>query len=126
MPPEITAEPDQPLFIDHWVGRDQELDILTSVSTPVVFVTGIGGQGKSALAARFLQQQVEVVGGGFEIWDWRDCREESDRLGTQILRAVEHLSNRAISASQVEVTDYQSDCWYAVSSGSKEKSATRF
>ena len=105
MPPEITAEPDQPLFIDHWVGRDQELNILTSVSTPVVFVTGIGGQGKSALAGRFLQQQEEVVGGGFEIWDWRDCREESDRLGTQILRAVEHLSNKAISASQVEVTD---------------------
>ena len=49
---ESSSEPDQPLFIDHWVGRDQELEILTSISTRVVFVTGIGGQGKSALAGR--------------------------------------------------------------------------
>ena len=98
---ESNSEPDQPLFIDHWVGRDQELDILTSISTPVVFVTGIGGQGKSALAGRFLQQQFEHC----EIWDWKDCREERDRLGTQILRIVERLSYGKVRANQVEVTD---------------------
>ncbi len=105
IPPEINTGPDQPQFVDHWVGRDQELKILKSISSPVVFVTGIGGQGKSALAGRFLQQQVEVIGTRFEFWDWRDCREESHRLGTQILRVIEHISNRTVNPSQVEVTD---------------------
>ena len=95
------TEPDQPLFIDHWVGRVQELNILASISTPVVFITGIGGQGKSALAGKFLKQRIDHC----EIWDWRDCREERDRLGTQILRVVEHLSIGEVRANQVEVSD---------------------
>ena len=99
-----SADSDRPLFVDPWVGRDQELNILASSSTPVAFVTGLGGQGKSALAGRFLQQAA-VAGGRFEVWDWRDCREESDRLGTQILRLVEGLSNGAIDVSQIEVSD---------------------
>ena len=103
--PQTLPDSDSPLFIDHWVGRDQELNILKSSIQPVAFVTGLGGQGKSALAGRLLQQQAMEVGGRFEFWDWRDCREESDRLGTQILRLVERLSNGAINPSQIEVTD---------------------
>ena len=104
LPPHASADSNSPLFVARWVGRNQELNILASVSTPVAFVTGLGGQGKSALAGRFLQQQA-VTNGRFDIWDWRDCREESDRLITQILRIVERLSNGAIDASRMEVTD---------------------
>ena len=103
-----SADSDRPLFVDPWVGRDHELSILASSSRPVAFVTGLGGQGKSALAGRFLQQQGAVAGGRFEVWDWRDCREESDRLGTQILRLVEGLSNGEIDVSQIEVSDIRS------------------
>ena len=105
MPQQASADSDRPLFVDPWVGRDQELSILTSLIEPVAFITGLGGQGKSALAGRFLQQQAVVADGRFEVWDWRDCREESDRLSTQILRLVERLSNGAIDASRIEVTD---------------------
>ena len=104
MPQQPSADSDHPLFVDHWVGRDQELSILASLVTSVAFITGLGGQGKSALAGRLLQQTARA-GGRFEFWDWRDCREESDRLSTQILRLIERLSNGAIDANQIEVTD---------------------
>lgn len=102
---QISAEPDRPLFVENWVGRNFELGILATMNSPTVFVTGIGGQGKSALAGRFLQQQAEAPGARFEIWDWRDCKEESDRLVTQMLRIVERLSNGAIEVGQIEVSD---------------------
>ena len=105
LPQQASADSDRPLFVAPWVGRDHELSILASLIEPVAFVTGLGGQGKSALAGRFLQQQATTAGGRFEVWDWRDCREESDRLSTQILRLVEHLSNGAIDASRIESTD---------------------
>ena len=44
-------------------------------------------------------------GGRFEFWDWRDCREESDRLITQILRLIERLSGGMIDVGQIEVTN---------------------
>ena len=99
------AQSDSPLFVDPWVGREQELSILASSMTPVAFITGLGGQGKSALAGQFLRQQAMGAGGRFGFWDWRDCREESDRLGTQILRLVGRLSGGAMDSSQIEVTD---------------------
>lgn len=100
-----SADSDRPLFVEPWVGRDHELRILASLSEPVAFITGLGGQGKSALAGRLLQQTALTNDGRFEIWDWRDCREESDRLTTQILRLVERLSNGALEASSIESTD---------------------
>ena len=104
-PQQASAEPDRPLFVTPWVGREQELNMLASLSTPVAFVTGLGGQGKSALAGQFLQQQAMTPNGRFELWDWRDCREESDRLSTQILRLIERLSDGATNVSRIEVTD---------------------
>ena len=105
MPEEISSDSDSPLFVDRWVGRAQELDILESLTKPVAFVTGLGGQGKSALVGQFLKQHAIMPSEKFEIWDWRDCREESDRLNTQILRLIERLSNGAINANGIEVND---------------------
>ena len=48
-----SADSDRPLFVDPWVGREQELSILASSSRPVAFVTGLGGQGKSATCWTF-------------------------------------------------------------------------
>ena len=99
------ASPDRPLFAETWVGREHELGFLASTESPVVFVTGIGGQGKSALAAELLRQQAITPSGRFEYWDWRDCREESERLRTQILRLIERLADGALDASRIEATD---------------------
>ena len=104
-PQQDSAEPDRPLIVTPWVGREQELGILASLTTPVTFITGLGGQGKSALAGQFLQQQAMTPGGRFAFWDWRDCREESDRLVTQILRLIERLSDGVIDIGQIEVTN---------------------
>ena len=70
-----------------------------------MFITGMGGQGKSALAGRFLKQHAMSLDGRFEFWDWRDCREESDRLSTQLLRLIERLSDGAIDVSQIDVAN---------------------
>ncbi|MCY3736837.1 MAG: NB-ARC domain-containing protein [Gemmatimonadaceae bacterium] len=104
LPQQVSSDSDSPLIVSPWVGRGPELAILANLNQPIAFITGLGGQGKSALAGQFLQEQA-ISSRRFTIWDWRDCREESDRLSTQILRLVERLSNGAIDASRVEVTD---------------------
>ena len=71
----------------------------------VAFITGIGGQGKSALAGQLLRRQAMAEDGRFDIWDWRDCREQSERLITQLLRLVGRLGDGKIDTSQIEVTN---------------------
>ena len=105
LPVQPDASPDRPLFAETWVGRKHELALLANTDSPVAFVTGIGGQGKSVLAGELLRQQAMIPSGCFEYWDWRDCREESDRLRTQILRLIERLTDGAIDASQIESAD---------------------
>lgn len=105
LPDQASAESDSPLIVEPWIGRDQELNILTTSNTSVAFITGLGGQGKSALAGRFLSLQCHGNNSRFEFWDWRDCKEESDRLNTQLLRLIERLSDGAIDTSKIESTD---------------------
>ena len=100
-----SADSDSPLFVEHWVGRAEELRLLATYGGPVAFITGLGGQGKSALAGQLLQQEAATEGGRFEMWDWRDCREESDRLTTQNLRLIERLAEDTIDVAQIESTD---------------------
>ena len=89
---EASSDSDSPLIVSPWIGREPELSLLTSSSAPIAFITGIGGQGKSALAGQFLKCQAMSHDGRFDFWDWRDCREERDRLATQLLRLIERLS----------------------------------
>ena len=105
IPSGASSESDSPLIVSPWIGRDQELSILTSSSAPIVFLTGIGGQGKSALAGRFLKSRAMSSDGRFDFWDWRDCREERDRLATQLLHLIERLTDGSVDASQIEVSD---------------------
>lgn len=105
---EISSESDSPLIVSPWIGREPELSLLTASSAPIAFLTGIGGQGKSALAGQFLKCQAMSQGGRFDFWDWRDCREERDRLATQLLRLIERLSGGEIETSEIEVGDIRS------------------
>ena len=105
LPHFASTEPDSPLIVEPWIGREQELILLESTSAPVAFVTGLGGQGKSALAGRFLQRQCSGDNRRFTFWDWRDCKEESERLNTQLLRLVDRVSEGAIDTGKIESTN---------------------
>jgi tetratricopeptide (TPR) repeat protein len=102
IPADDLIETDIPPSTDAWVGREQEFKLLDESTQQVAFITGIGGQGKSLLAAQFVKTRAAAIG---LWWDWRDCREESDRLATQILRAVERLSAGTLQAQQIDTKD---------------------
>ncbi len=92
---------DSPPTAPTWVGRAAELDILNDSTLKVAVITGIGGQGKSMLAATHIETAK------CEFWDWRDCRELGDTLQTHLVRIIERLSNRGITS--VELSDQKID-----------------
>ena len=81
---------DRPAQVDICVGRDEELGRLGNGGQRVVFLTGIGGQGKSTVAAKYY---VECQSKGrFSFFVWRDCKEERERFENQLSSVVETLS----------------------------------
>ena len=92
-----------PPLVEYWVGRKNELVSFSEKATNVFAVTGIGGQGKSALAAKAMEQVTRDNPGLF--WDWRDCREESDRFRTQLLLVIGHIADRSLDISEFGDTD---------------------
>ncbi|MBB1248295.1 SIR2 family protein [Rhizobium sp. G21] len=92
-----SSESDRPPNIEVWVGREAEVRALEASSAKVVIVSGIGGQGKSTLAAHYLRL-VSEGGTQYTHWDWRDCKEEGDRIRTQLLAAIERISLNSLSA----------------------------
>jgi len=105
--PERGTEPDNPPNVDTWVGRREELAILRNSSAPVVVISGIGGQGKSALAAVYLTYSTEEKH-EFQFWDWRDCKEEGDRVYTQLVCIIERLSAGSIKPEDIQEYDIRS------------------
>jgi len=74
--------------------------MMLSSSAKVIGITGIGGNGKSTLAAKYLEQKR----GAEEIsrWCWVDCREQGNTLQTQIVRTIEQVSGGEVRGSQLE------------------------
>lgn len=67
--------------IFHWVGREKELNLLSQSNFKVYFITGIGGQGKSSLAAHYLNECAD----DFEmLLDWKDFKEEDHKFVNKI------------------------------------------
>src|SRR5262249_54018424 len=90
------AEEDRPPVVDICVGRAHELQQLQMSPAKVIFLTGVGGQGKSTLAAKYFtdcQSQHK-----FSFYTWRDCKEESERFENQLASVVEGLSRGKILA----------------------------
>lgn len=50
------------------------------------FITGIGGQGKSSLASKFLS---EIDDGSYYFCEWRDFKEEDLNFQTKIYSLIE-------------------------------------
>ncbi len=95
-------ECDTPPDIAKWVGREEELKLLESIHFKVIFITGIGGQGKSSLATRFVYNQTD----NYESWDWRDFKEEENRLKTKIIEIIHRYSGSDPSLLKLKEASY--------------------
>lgn len=98
-----TYDSDVPPLVDIWVGRDSEVSLFDGIESGVVVITGIGGQGKSTLAAKVLQRHLEKRSVLF--WDWRDCREEANRFRTHLVSVIEHRTQGDVSAAMLVDAD---------------------
>jgi hypothetical protein len=67
-----------------------ELSRLTGSSASVLYLSGIGGAGKSVLAAHyFADAQTNRI---YDHYIWRDCKEEAERFERQLVSIVAALS----------------------------------
>ncbi|MDD3481315.1 SIR2 family protein [Azovibrio restrictus] len=83
---------DTPPITENWAGRSEELRSLKS-QHKVCFITGIGGQGKSALASRLL---LESSRENYDLFDWRDFKEEELNFQSKLYQLIETVSKRSI------------------------------
>lgn len=74
-----------------WVGRKKEIQNLSVDFFKVIFITGIGGQGKSALASYILKDAMQK--NIYEFVDWRDFKEETNRFQTKLISLIQRLTN---------------------------------
>lgn len=78
---------------DAWVGREVELQQLLGSSCSVLTLHGMGGFGKSSLAARYLKER---TASSSLLWCWADCREEGNTLHTHIVNMLERITQGEI------------------------------
>lgn len=92
---------DTPPAREYWTGRTNELSALFSSAYKVSFITGIGGQGKSSLAAEFVRSAA-VESDSFAFWDWRDCREEANRMHTNLASICYRLAAGSLAMEDLK------------------------
>jgi tetratricopeptide (TPR) repeat protein len=97
---------DRPPLVEFCVGREAELQRLKDSQAKVAFITGIGGQGKSTLAAQYFADS--RARHSYSYFVWRDCKEESERFENQLASVVETLSGGRISGRDLAKQDAQS------------------
>lgn len=93
-------ECDRPPSMEVWVGRENELRALETSRAKVVIICGIGGEGKSALASHYIGT-INEQENAYRLWDWRDCKEQSDRIRTQIVEIIVRFAEGRISADDL-------------------------
>lgn len=92
-------EVQRPPNIDYYVGRKDDLETLSTSTFTVGFVTGMGGQGKSSLAATYMSTPTTAT--RFPDRLWRDCKEEGERFEDHIIRIVQSLTEGAASSGEL-------------------------
>ncbi|MGU5526873.1 SIR2 family protein [Aeromonas caviae] len=95
---------DTPPKVEFWAGRYDELKAL-NLPYKVVFITGIGGQGKSALASKFLSESDRSL---YTYCDWRDFKEEELNLQTKLYSLIELVSKGKIEHNDIIGLDTES------------------
>ncbi len=76
---------DVPPDVTSWVGREKELSLLSNNTFKVIFITGIGGEGKSALASHYINTASDDE---FELINWRDFKEEDHKFQHKIIAMI--------------------------------------
>lgn len=99
-------EYDLPPSSKYWVGRNKYLKNLSNKNFRVIFITGIGGQGKSTLAAQYLKTNFDPE--IYEFGDWRDFKEETNRFQTKLTSIIKRLTNGEIDGKELEDFDNKS------------------
>jgi hypothetical protein len=95
-----SLEYDLPPQNKYWAGRKKELENISSVNFKVIFITGIGGQGKSSLAAYYLKNCFNSD--AYELADWRDFKEETNRFQTKLISIIKRITNNRIGSKQLD------------------------
>lgn len=85
-----SSDYDSPPNNKFWVGREREIENINLGIFKIVFITGIGGQGKSALAAHYIRTNFDT--NTYEFADWRDFKEEANRFQTKLISIIKRLS----------------------------------
>jgi hypothetical protein len=85
-----TNDYDSPPYNKFWVGRTKEIENISNENFKIIFITGIGGQGKSGLASHFIQNYFNTD--LYEFADWRDFKEEANRFQTKIISIIKRLN----------------------------------
>lgn len=86
----ISDESDYPPHVEVFIGREEELGALND-NDKVIFITGLGGQGKSSLASWYISTYI-----GYEntsCWDWRDFKEEDQRFHSKLISVIRKLDS---------------------------------
>ncbi|QXP58567.1 SIR2 family protein [Olleya sp. HaHaR_3_96] len=95
-----SLEYDLPPNNKFWVGRKKEIENISTDIFKVIFITGIGGQGKSALAAHYIKNCFDS--NSFEFADWRDFKEETNRFQTKLISTIKRISENNVTAKQLD------------------------
>ncbi len=94
---------DSPPNNKFWVGRTKEIENISNENFKVIFITGIGGQGKSGLAAQFIHNYFN--NDLYEFADWRDFKEEANRFNTKIISLVKRLNGHSLGLNFETLTN---------------------
>jgi tetratricopeptide (TPR) repeat protein len=93
---------DIPPHITNWIGREKELFRLNSGAFKVIFITGIGGEGKSALASHYI---TNVSDNAFELINWRDFKEEDHKFQHKIIAMITSIAPDLTISTLVGLSD---------------------
>lgn len=93
------AEQDRPPVVDFLVGRQSDLEELETFNYKIAFITGIGGQGKSALAAKLFSSKATLA--KFDHRLWRDCKEQSDTFEDHLVHLIEALNDGRVLSNEL-------------------------
>jgi len=85
---------------ESWFGRDTEIRALTNSHASIISISGMGGQGKSALASTFMQQ-IKDCSDERVLIDWRDCREQTSTIHLALAGATARATNGQCSSDEL-------------------------
>ena len=91
---------DRPPLVELCVGRERELESVRNSRARIVLLTGLGGQGKSTIAAQYFSS-CQRSPDSFVYYVWRDCKEESERFEIQLGSIIEKLSEGLVTAREL-------------------------